>query len=119
MNIFQRLFRRAGISGGTDDAYTEPRSGLVFPLELGGWHRRATGRTYAEGDRTGESIPYGADDAQATIYVTTVGQAEFPDGGDSEFVRGELESAMAAVREMERQGRYQSVKLFTAAPERL
>ena len=119
MNILQGLFRRVGTSGATGDAYTEPRSGLVFPMELGGLHRRATGRTYAEGDRTGEFIPYGEDDAEATIYVTSVAQAEFPDGGDSEFVLGELESAMAAVREMQRLGRYQSVKFFAAAPERL
>jgi hypothetical protein len=88
-------------------------------MELGGLRRQAVGRKYAEGDRAGESIPYGRDNVQATIYVTSVGQAQFPDGGESEFVRGELESAMAAVREMERSGRYQSVKLFAAAPERL
>jgi hypothetical protein len=119
MNFFQRLFRRLGSSGGTGDDYTEPRSGLVFPSELGGLRRLATGRRYAEGDRAGESIPYGKDEAQATIYVTTVGQAQFPDGGDSEFIRGELKSAMAAVMEMERLGHYQSVKHFGAAPEAL
>lgn len=48
-----------------------------------------------------------------------MGQAQFPDGGDSEFVRGDVESAMAAVREMQRLGHYQSVKFFAAAPERL
>jgi hypothetical protein len=86
---------------------------------LGGLRRQGAGREYAEGDRTGISIAYGGDNAQATVYVTTVGQADFPDGGDSEFVRGELESAMAAVKEMERAGHYQSVKFFAAAPERL
>lgn len=88
-------------------------------MALGGLQRQATGRPYAEGDRAGEAIPYGADDAQATIYVTTVGNADFPDGGESEFVRVELERAMAAVREMEQMGRYQSVKFFDAEPERL
>lgn len=119
MKILQRLFGRAGSSAGNDGAYTEPRSGLVFPMELGGLGRLDSGRAYAEGDRAGESIPYGSDDAQATIYVTMVGQAKFPDGGDSEFIRAELESAMAAVREMERMGHYQAVKFFAAEPERL
>ena len=122
MNFFQRLFRRAGTDGGTgatEGAYTESRSGLVFPMEFGGLRRQAPGRRYAEGDRSGETIPYGGDDARATIYVIAVGRAEFPDGGESEFVRGELESAMAAAREMERLGHYQSVKFFAAAPERL
>jgi hypothetical protein len=119
MNIFQRLFRRSGTSGASDGGYTEMRSGLVFPSELGDLRRRADGRAYAEGDRSGESIPYGKDDVQATIYITTVGGAEFPDGGESEFIRGEVESAVAAVQEMERLGRYRSVKYFDATPERL
>lgn len=120
MNFLQRLFGRTGGSRASDDgAYTEPRSGLVFPMELGGLQRLEAGRPYAEGDRAGESIPYGRHDVQATIYVTTVGRAGFPDGGDSEFARGELESAMAAVREMQRIGRYQSVKFFAGEPERL
>lgn len=118
MNIFRRLLGRPGTSGGTG-AYTEPQSGLVFPMELGGMRRLATGRPYAEGDRSGQSIPYGSDRAQATIYVSTVGQADVPDGGDSDFIRRELESAMAAVHELERLGRYRSVKFFAAAPERL
>ena len=88
-------------------------------MELGGLRRRTPGRPYAEGDRTGESIAYGGDGVEATVYVTQVGQAAFPDGGDSEFIRGELESAMAAVREIERMGHYRSLKLFTGAPERL
>lgn len=117
--FFQRLFGRTGTSGGTNNDYTEPRSGLVFPIELGGLQRQATGRTYVEGDRSGEAISYGAVQAQATIYVTTVGQTALPDGGDNELVHAELESAMTAVREMERLGHYQSVKYFKAAPERL
>jgi hypothetical protein len=56
---------------------------------------------------------------EATVYVTKVGQAEFPDGGDSEFIRGELDSSMAAVREMERMGRYGPVKFFGGEPEKL
>ena len=119
MNILPRLFGRAATPSATDGNYTEPRSGLVFPMELGGLRRRATGRPYVEEDRTGESIPYGGDHAEATIYVTKVGQAEFPDGGDNAFIRGELESAMAAVRELERMGHYRSVKYFTGEPERL
>jgi hypothetical protein len=123
----QRLFGRAASSGATDGAtgratggdYIEPGSGLVFPVDLGGLRRHTVGRPYAEGDRTGESIAYGGNQAEATVYVTNVGQAEFPDGGESEFIRGELESAMAAVREMERRGLYRSVKYFTGDPERL
>ena len=119
MNIFRRLFGRATTSGPAGGDYTEPRSGLVFPLELGGLRRHTAGRPYTEGDRTGESIPYGGNQAEATVYVTQVGRAEFPDGGDSDFIRGELESAMAAVQEMERRGNYRSVKYFTGEPERL
>src|SRR5689334_14649142 len=117
MNI-RRLFGRADTSP-SDGAYTEPRSGLVFPMELGGLHRLASGRESAEGDRAGHSIPYGREDAQATIYVTTVAGAQFPDGGDNEFISREVEQAMAAVREMERAGHYQPVKFFAAEPERL
>jgi hypothetical protein len=119
MNFLQRLFGRAAGLGASGGAYTEPQSGLVFPMELGGLRRLAAGRPYAEGDRAGESIPYGSDDVQATIYVTSVGETKFPDGGDSEFIASELESALEAVREMERLGRYQSVKFLTAAPEKL
>jgi hypothetical protein len=118
MNILQRLLGRAKGSG-VAGAYTEPRSGLIFPLQLGGLRRQGTGRPYAEGDREGESIPYGDGHAEATIYVTTVGQADFPDGGDNDFIREELNQAQATVRELERLGHYQSVKFMTAAPERL
>jgi len=124
MNILRRIFGRAASSGpaGGDYAggdYTEPRSGLVFPLELGGLRRHTAGRPYGEGDRGGESIPYGGNQAEATVYVTQVARAEFPDGGDSDFIRGELESAMAAIQELERMGRYQSVKFFAGEPEKL
>jgi hypothetical protein len=119
VNIFQRLFGRAPNSGAAGGDYREPRLGLVFPMELGGLQRRTKGRPYAEGNRQGESLAYGGNQVEATVYVTQVGQAEFPDGGDSEFIRAELESALAAVRELERVGHYRSVKLFMGDPERL
>jgi hypothetical protein len=119
VGIIQRLFGRNGPGTVSKQDYTEPRSGLVFPMELGGLKRLAVGRPYAEGGRAGESIPYGCHTAQAAIYVTTVQLADFPDGGESDFIREEVESAMAAVREMERIGRYQKVKYFSADPQML
>ncbi len=119
MGFFQRLFGPKNVASHWRQDYTEPGSGLVFPMRLGGMTRWEEARPYADGGRSGVSIPYGRDAAQATIYVTTVRGANFPDGGESDFIRGEVESALAAVREMERVGRYQGVKYFAADPQML
>jgi len=119
MSFFQRLFGKQTTSAVSNENYTEPRSGLVFPIQLGGLKRSAFGRPYAEGERAGVSIPYGNETAQATIYVTTVQAADFPDGGESDFIRDQLENAISAVREMERMGKYQAVKYFSAEPQML
>jgi len=119
MNIFRKIFGRSGASGETADDYTEPQSGLIFPMELGGLRRFGLGRPYAEDNGSGESIPYGANQVHATIYVTTVGGAQFPEGGESDFIRNELESAMAAVQEMQQLGYYDSIKFFSAEPQKL
>jgi hypothetical protein len=118
MSFFRRLFGSDKTTSAAND-YIEPDLGLVFPLQLGGLQRKSEGRPYAEGDRSGHSIAYGLADLQATIYVTKVSRSDFPDGGESDFIAEELESAMAAVQQMERVGYYQGVKMYSAPPVRL
>ena len=105
MNIFQRLFGRAPNSGAAGGDYREPRLRLVFPMELGGLQRRTKGRPYAEGNRQGESLAYGGNQVEATVYVTQVGQAEFPDGsplGRATLDRQVMEDVGAILHGMQR-----------------
>jgi hypothetical protein len=97
--------------------YTEPATGLVFPLKLGGMD--FGGASGYDKKELGVSLRYEVEkpiDIWADIYIYDMGVKKIPEGTDSDGVRAAFEDARQSVLTMEKRGRYKDVKVVVEKP---
>ncbi|MBA4387020.1 MAG: hypothetical protein C0404_03505 [Verrucomicrobia bacterium] len=92
-----------------DGVYVEPKTGVMFPLVLGGMAKgKAT--TYKEAS-LGVSIKYsGTNGIVADVYLYDGGLTSIPAGTNSATVKDELKKSSSSITAMEKAGLYKGVK---------
>jgi hypothetical protein len=100
--VFVALF-----SGGLQaESYKEPRTGIEFPDTIGSYKRGKITPYQAESNKAGVAIAYHSEDAEGTVYVRELGDEAHKTA--AEF----LKDSLAAIKTLESQGLYSSVKSF-------